>query len=140
MAGYGTTGYGTTGAEATAERAETKKERMASRMEMRAEDVERKGTELSQRAAETGAHVSRSIANKMRGMAEGMRNVHTSKYGRAVDNEMAMVKSNIRAHPLMSIAVAMGAGFLLGAAMSYAGAARGKKRYVTTYEDVTGRY
>ncbi|WP_148266543.1 hypothetical protein [Methanocella arvoryzae] len=105
---------------------------MAGTMERQASQIERKGTELSQTAAEKGAMASRRISDILRRAADDITHVAPENYRAkvsdtmssarvAMDNSTESVKSNIRSHPLASVAMAAGVGFAMGAAISIIG-------------------
>lgn len=107
----------------------SKKTGMAGMMERRAGQIERAGTELSQSAAEKGAMASRRVSDILRRAADDISNVSSSPYRErlmehvetardTVDQHTESVKTNIREHPLASVAMAVGVGFLAGAALS----------------------
>jgi ElaB/YqjD/DUF883 family membrane-anchored ribosome-binding protein len=81
------------------------------------------------RMEDTGARTAGKVAGTMRGMADEIRSFNINEYRdramRAVDDTKAMVdkdvdnvKTGISEHPLESVAIAMGAGILMGAALS----------------------
>lgn len=110
----------------------SKRTGMAGTMERKASQIERKGTELSQTAAEKGAMASRRISDILRRAADDITHVAPEQYRAkvadtmtsardVVDTSTETVKTNIRQHPLASVAMAVGIGFAMGAAISIAG-------------------
>ncbi len=81
---------------------------------------------------DTGAKVTGKVTDKMRNMAENIKSVDVNRYRdnvmdtvdnvRAeVDKNVDQVKTNIRDHPLESIAIAAGAGLMMGMALALMG-------------------
>jgi ElaB/YqjD/DUF883 family membrane-anchored ribosome-binding protein len=81
--------------------------------------IERRGAEMSQRLAEKGAQASRGMAEMVRRAGERGSEM-TASMMETVDRDVDMVKSNISTHPLASLAIAAGMGFLMGAAIGAA--------------------
>lgn len=101
-------------------------------MERRASQIERTGTQLSQTAAEKGTMASRRISDILRRAADDISTVSTGTYPERIrahvdtarekiDDSTEVVKTNIRDHPLASVAMAVGVGFMAGAALSLIG-------------------
>lgn len=110
----------------------SKRTGMAGMMERRAGQIERTGTEVSEMAAEKGAMASRRISDILRRAADDISTVAPEKYRTkiadtmssardTVDTSAETVKTNIREHPLSSVAMAVGVGFMMGAALSLIG-------------------
>ena len=101
-------------------------------MEKRASQIEHTGTALSQSAAEKGAMASRRVSDILRRAADDISSVGTVAYPEKIKEHVEMarvkvdegtevVKTNIRDHPLASVAMAIGVGFMAGAAISIVG-------------------
>ncbi len=86
----------------------------------------------AQRVEDTGAKVTGKVADKMKTMADNIKNVDVNQYRdnfmdrvddvRAeVDKNVDHVKTNIRDHPLESVAIAAGAGLMMGMALALMG-------------------
>ena len=101
-------------------------------MERRASQIEKTGSALSQSAAEKGAMASRRVSDILRRAADDISSVNTGAYPERirehvdmarekVDEGTEVVKTNIREHPLASVAMAVGVGFMAGAAISILG-------------------
>jgi len=112
-------------------------------MERRASQIERSGTELSQAAAEKGAMASRRISDILRRAADDISDVDSESYKNKlmgnvrghmetvrghvdtmrehIDERSETAREEIREHPLASVAVAVGVGFMAGAAISMLG-------------------
>lgn len=112
-------------------------------MEREAEEVERTGTRMSAVAAEKGAMASRRISDILRRAADDITHIAPENYRAkvadtmtsardAVDTSTESVKTNIRAHPIASVAMAVGVGFAMGAAISILGS--------LMYKETTTRY
>lgn len=101
-------------------------------VQRRASQIEHTGSALSQSAAEQGAMASRRVSDILRRAADDISGVGTAAYPEKikehvemarerVDEGAEMVKTNIREHPLTSVAMAVGVGFMAGAAISLLG-------------------
>jgi ElaB/YqjD/DUF883 family membrane-anchored ribosome-binding protein len=89
------------------------------------DDMAKTMEKSAQRVEDTGAKVTGKVADKMRNKADNIKNVDVNQYRdnimdtmddfRAeVDKNMDHVKSNIRDRPFESVAIAAGAGLILG--------------------------
>lgn len=118
-------------------------EKMARMIHERAVDLERGGHKISSTAAEKGVEVSRNIADILRRTADDIRNIRQDSIGGkmmvamdsardTMDRSTQAMKTNIREHPLASVAMAIGMGFIIGAALS---AARSRRARRILYEE-----
>jgi ElaB/YqjD/DUF883 family membrane-anchored ribosome-binding protein len=91
------------------------------------------------RMEDTGARTAGKVAGTMRGMADEIRSFNINEYrDRAmrvvddakatVDRDVDNVKTGISEHPIESVAIAMGAGILMGAALAIMGRHAAAKR------------
>lgn len=110
----------------------TRKSNVASMMERSADKIEQKTTQASSKAA-----------NTMRKMAENVRNIDVETYkarmkermdsARAeVDKNVKNVETGIKDHPFESVAIAAGAGLLLGATIALLGRRAAVRKYYKT--------
>ncbi len=95
------------------------------------EDVAKAMDKSAARLEETGATAAGKVAGSMRSMADNIRSFNVNEYRdkmmdsvddvRAeVDKNVDNVKTGIRDHPFESVAIAMGAGLIMGAMMALA--------------------
>jgi len=86
----------------------------------------------ARRIEETSIVTAGKVAGNMRNIADNIRNFSVDKYKERmmdtaddikveVDKNIDNVKSNIRDHPLESVAIAAGTGLLIGAAITLMG-------------------
>ncbi len=92
----------------------------------------------AQRVEETGTRAASKVAGTMKSMAENIRSFNVNEYRdkmmdkvenvRAeVDKNVDNVKTGIRDHPFESVAIAAGAGIIVGAAIALAGRRAAKR-------------
>lgn len=98
-----------------------KKDELASSME-----------ESARRVEDTGARTAGKVAGSMRNMADSIRSFNVNEYRdrmmntvddvrSEVDKNVDNVKTGIRDHPLESVAIAAGAGLIVGAMVALMG-------------------
>jgi ElaB/YqjD/DUF883 family membrane-anchored ribosome-binding protein len=95
------------------------------------EDVAKAMDRSAKRLEESGSEAAGKVAGSMRNMADNIRSFNVNEYRdkmmdsvddvRAeVDRNVDNVKTGIRDHPFESVAIAVGAGMIMGAMMALA--------------------
>lgn len=101
-------------------------------LESKASTIEHAGSQLSRSATETGADVSHRVSEILKRASEDISSLQGSPYKARVretvesargmvEDNAEVVKSNIRTHPLASVAMAISMGFIAGAIISLLG-------------------
>ena len=106
----------------------------------RKDDLARAMDVSAQRIEESGARTAGKVAGSMRDMADNIRSFSLDKYKEQmmdavddarteVDKNVENVKTNIRDHPLESVAIAAGTGIILGAFVALMSRRSARKEY-----------